>query len=258
MIANQGNVQFANGDARVGNLHGRRRPVSYRLQRRDQYPFDGSGGAYWRLKTVPEYGNLSIGANFFAMHYSHNEDAFTYGMGGYFSPRRTFWPTSPSPGPATITRWHYNIMGSPGRAGLPGNDAPLSAARRDMAYTNTILLPGGTTTYDNLHLPAMTSVGPNYDLRAQWPTRSLPLDCRSPSAPTIRATLRNPPDFLCAFSSASTLHGSRSHRLVPRLPAQRRTAPLHSAIEYFTVCNGCPRARVPADRCLSVEWRSRF
>ena len=40
--------------------------------------FDGSGGAYWRIKTLPEYGNLSIGANFFGMHYAHNEQAFTF------------------------------------------------------------------------------------------------------------------------------------------------------------------------------------
>ena len=44
---------------------------------------------------IPEYGNLSIGANFFGMHYAHNQQAFTFGMGGYFSPQEYFLANIP-------------------------------------------------------------------------------------------------------------------------------------------------------------------
>ena len=56
---------------------------------------DGNGGAYWRAFTSPEYGNLSVGANFFAMHYANNQNAFTHGMGGYFSPQAYFLANVP-------------------------------------------------------------------------------------------------------------------------------------------------------------------
>ena len=39
------------------------------------------------MKTLPEYGSLSVGVNFFGMHYTHNQQAFTFGMGGDFSPQ---------------------------------------------------------------------------------------------------------------------------------------------------------------------------
>ena len=45
VMANQGNVQFAHGDARVGLLLRRRRPIHYRLQRPDQHPLSTAPAA---------------------------------------------------------------------------------------------------------------------------------------------------------------------------------------------------------------------
>ena len=45
----------------------------------------GGAGAYWMVYGN-QYGALKMGANFFAMHYAHNERYFTIGQGGYFSP----------------------------------------------------------------------------------------------------------------------------------------------------------------------------
>jgi hypothetical protein len=128
---------------------------------------DGNGGAYWRMKTAPEYGNLSIGANFFAMHYSHNEDAFTYGMGGYFSPQAYFLANVPITWAGHYqTRWHYNIVGSLGVQAFQENTSPLYpllSTGLESGMTVTV----GSVTYGDLTLPARTSVGPNYDLRGQ-------------------------------------------------------------------------------------------
>ncbi len=95
VIANQGNVQYARGDAQSGFYLGvgGQYLTGYNVQ--DNVRLDGSGGAYWRVKTLPEYGNLSVGVNFFGMHYTHNQQAFTFGMGGYFSPQEYFLANIP-------------------------------------------------------------------------------------------------------------------------------------------------------------------
>jgi hypothetical protein len=120
---------------------------------------DGTGGAYWRLVTNPEYGNLSIGANFFAMYYANNQDAFTHGMGGYFSPQGYFLADVPFTWAGHYTgRWHYNIMGAMGVQAFQENQTPLWPLAADKALE---------TSQNNPYLPDMTSVGPNYDLRSQ-------------------------------------------------------------------------------------------
>jgi hypothetical protein len=102
---------------------------------------------------------LSIGANFFGMHYTHNEDAFTHGMGGYFSPQAYFLGNAPLTWAGhSGTRWHYNIMGSLGVQAFQEDKTPLWPLAIDNALE---------VATNNAALPAKTSVGPNYDLRAQ-------------------------------------------------------------------------------------------
>jgi hypothetical protein len=157
VVANQVGVQFSRGDAESGFYAGAggQYLTGYNVESNVRY--DGSGGAYWRLLTSPEYGNLSIGVNFFAMHYSHNEQAFTYGMGGYFSPTAYFLANVPFTWAAhSGTRWHYTILGSLGVQAFQEDLAALFP----LAGQKALEVSSG-----NLALPAMTSVGPNYDLR---------------------------------------------------------------------------------------------
>jgi tetratricopeptide (TPR) repeat protein len=157
VVANQGQVQFARGDAESGFYIGGGGQYLAGYQVETNTRVDGSGGAYWRLKTMPEYGNLSIGANFFGMHYAHNEDAFTHGMGGYFSPQAYFLANVPFTWVGHYaTRWHYNILGSLGVQAFQENLTPLWPLAVDKALE---------TALSNAMLPAKTSVGPNYDLR---------------------------------------------------------------------------------------------
>jgi len=158
-MANQGNVQFVFGDAESGfyagvgaqYLNGDRVEANNRI--------DGSAGAYWRAKTLPEYGSLSIGANFFGMHYEHNEDAFTFGMGGYFSPQAYFLASIPFTWTGHYqTRWHYNILGSLGVQAFQESLTPLYPFAAQAATEAAL---------DDAALPAKTSVGPNFDLRSQ-------------------------------------------------------------------------------------------
>ena len=166
IVANQGQVQFAHGNAESGfyasvgeqYLTGRTVETTTRI--------DGDGGAYWRIKKMPEYGNLSIGANYFGMHYAHNEDTFTYGMGGYFSPHSYFLANVPFTwvghyGP----RWHYDILGSLGVQAFEVQSTPLFPLA-STGLENSVTVTVDSVTYGDLMLPAKTSVGANYDLRS--------------------------------------------------------------------------------------------
>ncbi len=157
VIANQGSAQYARGDAQSGFYVGVGGQYITGYQVETNNRLDGSGGAYWRVKTLPEYGNLSIGVNFFGMHCAPNEMAYTYGMGGYFSPAESFLANVPFTWSAHyMARWHYEILGGFGVQAFQPDETslfPLAAQKASEVAMN------------NASLPALTSVGPNYNLR---------------------------------------------------------------------------------------------
>lgn len=157
VIANQANVQFGKGDAESGFYvsAGGQYLSGYHVESNTR--IDGGGGAYWRLKTTPEFGNLSVGVNFFAMHYANNEDAFTHGMGGYFSPTAYFLANVPFTWVGHYgTKWHYDALGSLGVQAFQEDLTPLWPLAVDKSLE---------TSQGSPMLPAKTSVGPNYDVR---------------------------------------------------------------------------------------------
>ncbi len=157
VIANQGSVQYSRGDAQSGFYLGVGGQYLSGHNVQENSRFDGSGGAYWRVKTLPEYGTLSVGANFFGMHYAHNQQAFTFGMGGYFSPQEYFLANIPFTWAGHYeTRWHYEILGGFGVQAFQQDTTPLYPLA-DQKATEVAL--------NNAALPAVTSVGPNYNLR---------------------------------------------------------------------------------------------
>jgi tetratricopeptide (TPR) repeat protein len=157
VMANQGNAQYARGDAQSGFYVGVGGQYLNGFQVETNNRLDGSGGAYWRVKTLPEYGNLSIGVNFFGMHYAHNEMAYTFGMGGYFSPQEYFLANVPFTWTGHyMTRWHYEILGGFGVQAFQQDKTPLFPLAAQKATE---------VAMNNASLPALTSVGPNYNLR---------------------------------------------------------------------------------------------
>jgi tetratricopeptide (TPR) repeat protein len=157
VIANQANIQFAKGDLNSGFYVGAGGQYITGLHVLENRRIDGSMGAYFRVFTMPEYGTLNVGANFFGMHYSNNVQAFTYGMGGYFSPQAYFLANIPITWTGHYqTRWHYTVLGSFGVQAFEQDKEPLFP-----------LDPATEIGFNNPSLPALTSVGPNYDLRGQ-------------------------------------------------------------------------------------------
>jgi len=157
VMADSGNIQFAKGDLSSGFYAGAGGQYITGYHVLENKRIDGSMGAYFRVFTMPEYGTLNIGANFFGMHYSNNVLAFTYGMGGYFSPQAYFLANVPITWTGHYqTRWHYTILGSFGVQAFEEDKEPLFPL-------DTALEIG----FNNPSLPALTSVGPNYDVRGQ-------------------------------------------------------------------------------------------
>ena len=158
VMADQGNVQYARGDLTSGFYLGAGGQYITGVHVLQNRRYDGSAGAYWRILAMPEYGNLNVGANFFAMHYSYNLQAFTYGQGGYFSPQSYFLANVPITWTGHyLTRWHYTVLGSFGIQAFSENAEPLDPL--DIGIE--------TNTFLNAKLAALTSVGPNYDVRGQ-------------------------------------------------------------------------------------------
>lgn len=157
VMANQGNINYGHGDAESGFYMGVGGQYLKGYNVQTNYRVDGDGGAYWRVLASPENGSLTVGVNFFAMHYAHNQQAYTYGMGGYFSPSAYFLGNVPLTWTGhSGTRWHYTVLGS---LGVQAFQTQLAALFPLPSQTSLEVSSG------NLALPAMTSVGPNYDLR---------------------------------------------------------------------------------------------
>ncbi len=159
VVYNQGLVQFAHGDAQSGFYFaaGGQYLTGHNVEKNNR--IDGTGGAYWRAYAAPEFGNLSIGANFFAIHYQNNQNAFTHGMGGYFSPQAYFLGNIPVTWTGHyLTHWHYNIMGAIGAQAFQEDATPLWSLAADKALE---------ASQNNPMLPNVTSVSANYDVRSQ-------------------------------------------------------------------------------------------
>ena len=160
MIANQGQAEFNHADAQSGFYFAVGGQYLSGTNVRDNTRIDGTAGAWWRAYTAPEYGTLTIGGNFFAMHYGNNQNAFTYGMGGYFSPQSYFLANVPINWTGHYgTRWHYNITGGIGAQAFQQDATPLWPlfAQKALQAAN-----------GNPMLPNFNSVSANYDLRSQF------------------------------------------------------------------------------------------
>jgi cellulose synthase operon protein C len=154
VMANSANVQFSKGDLNSGFYVGAGGQYLTGLRVLDNRRFDGSMGAYWRVFSMPEYGTLNVGANFFGMHYTTNLQGFTVGMGGYFSPQAYFLANVPITWTGHyLTRWHYTVLGSFGVQAFEQNSETIFPLQQP-----SVGIPA---------LPALTSVGPNFDVRGQ-------------------------------------------------------------------------------------------
>jgi tetratricopeptide (TPR) repeat protein len=119
--------------------------------------FEGTAGAYFRVKNFPGYGSLNVGATFFGMHFAHNELGLTYGQGGYFSPQAYFLAAVPvSFTGHYLTNVHYAINGSVGVQSFQSASAPYYPLDR-----------GTETGSGNLSYLPLSNTGLNYAVNSE-------------------------------------------------------------------------------------------
>jgi cellulose synthase operon protein C len=157
LISNGGNIRYAKGDENSGYyitvggqyISGFHVPTNNR--------FEGDTGAYWRVLNAPAMGNLSLGVNFFGMHYAKNLRYFTYGQGGYFSPEAYFLASVPiSWNGHSGQNLHYSLTGSMGGQAFQEDSSPF--------FPLDTALEAGV---NNAAYPARSSVGGNYDIHGE-------------------------------------------------------------------------------------------
>ncbi len=153
VIANGGELQIASGNSDSGwylqgggqYISGVHVPTNSRL--------DGDFGAYWGVWRNPQYGNMTVGMNFFGMHYAQNLRYFTYGQGGYFSPDAYVVAGLPISFTGHYQeKFHYHVNASFGLQAFNEKSSlyfPLDSALQ--------------TAEGNLSYPAATNVGGNYN-----------------------------------------------------------------------------------------------
>jgi cellulose synthase operon protein C len=123
----------------------------------DNRKFDGTMGAYFRVKNWPGYGSLNIGANFFGMHYDNNQLNMTYGTGGYFSPNVYFLASVPISYSGYYNKnLHYAINGSVGVQTFQQDKAPYFPLDRPLQ-----------TGFGNPMYPQSSNTALNYSINSE-------------------------------------------------------------------------------------------
>jgi predicted Zn-dependent protease len=132
----------------------------------DNNKYDGTMGAYFRVKSWPEYGTLTVGGVFYGEHFAHNERGETYGLGGYFSPEAYFLGAVPVSFTGHHgTDLHYSINGSVGVQSFQEDNQiyfPL-----DQSLQNTFVASNCTTAQQIAtrtcgQMPVNSSTGLNF------------------------------------------------------------------------------------------------
>ncbi|MFT4114262.1 cellulose synthase subunit BcsC-related outer membrane protein [Silvibacterium sp.] len=157
VITNAFNLQYAKGDAKSGYYIGMGGQYLTGHHVEDNKRIDGVAGAYWHVLSVPDQGDLTIGTNFFGMHYTNNLRYFTYGQGGYFSPSAYMLANVPVTWSGHYgVNLHYTVAGAFGLQAFQEEATPLFP-----------LDPALQTANDNPYYSAQSVVGGNYDLHGE-------------------------------------------------------------------------------------------
>jgi Flp pilus assembly protein TadD len=175
VVSNAANVQLSRGDAASGYYAGVGGQYLTGLNVLSNRRYDGVAGAYWRLLDTPGVATVTLGANFFGMHYDHNLRYFSYGQGGYFSPSIYFLAGLPLTvkgqyGP----NLHYLVSGTLGLQAFQEASSLYYPLLGPATAANGQLQPGPVrpqisipSPANNPSYPGQSVVGSNYDLHAE-------------------------------------------------------------------------------------------
>ena len=169
VISTGGGVRFDFGDEKAGFYLSADGAALTGYHVLDNRKYEGTGGAYFRVRQFPGVGSLNVGGSIFGMHYDHNERGMTYGQGGYFSPEAYFLGSIP----ITFngyhgTQWHYVVSGALGVQTFQEDNAPyypLDASLQTGALSGCTLPQIAARTCG--YYPINTGTGANFDVSGQ-------------------------------------------------------------------------------------------
>jgi cellulose synthase operon protein C len=152
VVANTGTVKFdsapASGDVykRFGEYGSASYSFLQGLNVRNNQSLAGNAGLYWQM--MP---GLALGANASAMHYQRNENFFSFGQGGYFSPQQYYLATIPISWYSRHPSFEYQLRFSGG----------FQYLQQDSSLYYPVL-PGSVTLIQGTYASSK-STAPNYD-----------------------------------------------------------------------------------------------
>jgi len=157
VIATGGDVQFGTSEPNSGFYVSGGGQYINGVHVQTNHRYEGDAGAYWRVKEVPDEGNLTLGVNFFGMHYTYNSNFFTYGQGGYFSPQAYYLANVPFTFQGRYgANVHYSIVAAFGVEAFQQDSTPFFPLDTALEVGN-----------NNPSYSAETVVSGNYDFHGE-------------------------------------------------------------------------------------------
>jgi tetratricopeptide (TPR) repeat protein len=157
VIASGGDVQFGRSDPNSGFYISGGGQYINGVHVQTNHRYEGDAGAYWRVKEVPDQGNLTVGVNFFGMHYTYNSNFFTYGQGGYFSPQAYYLANVPFTFQGRYgANVHYSVVAAFGVEAFQQDSVPFFPLDSALEVAN-----------NNASYSAETVVSGNYDFHSE-------------------------------------------------------------------------------------------
>jgi len=128
-------------------------------------------GVYWYLLN-DDSRQLTLGLNLTGISYDENQNNFTYGNGGYFSPQNFFSVGVPVGWSQRTDRLSYSIKGAVGLQHIEQDSAPYFPNDRDMQaaleQTSQIYAAAGTNVPTRYSSDNSTGIGYNLNAAAEY------------------------------------------------------------------------------------------
>ncbi|NWB90525.1 cellulose synthase subunit BcsC-related outer membrane protein [Pseudomonas agarici] len=127
----------------------------------DNDRFELGSGVYWYLRNTPD-SILTLGLSGSALSYSENQDFYTYGHGGYFSPQTFFALGVPVSWSQRTERFTYRIKSSVGVQHIGQDSAAIFPGHRELQPNATA---AGLTRYDGEN---KTGIGYSFNAAGEY------------------------------------------------------------------------------------------
>lgn len=123
--------------------------------------FELGSGVYWYLRNAPD-STLTLGVSGSALTYTDNQDFYTYGHGGYFSPQKFFALGVPVSWSQRTDRFTYRVKGSLGVQYIGQDSADIFPGHSEL---NARANAAGLNGYDS---DSKTGIGYSFNAAGEY------------------------------------------------------------------------------------------